>query len=266
MKVAGERGFALLVVLWSLVLISLLTMQVLASGRTAIELADNVRAGAEAQARADGAINEALFHLFSGGMDHWSADGTTHVLGTAGGPIYVQIRLLDDKINPNLASAALLAGLFQSCGGTKAQALHLADAIIQWRSTPGSQQAERAALAQYRQAGLAYGPPGRRFNDLSELSGIASMSPALHALALPHMSLYQPFDPDPAYADPVVRQALKISGQPGTNINVYLGAAPVISIEAGVAGPGKVAVRRSAIVNIGVGGEPYRFLSLTDRD
>lgn len=266
MSARNERGFALLVVLWSLVLISLLTAQILASGRTATQLADNVRAGAQAQARADGAINEALLHVLSGGADRWAPDGSLHVLSPPGGPVSVQIRLLDDKINPNLASTALLAGLFQACSATKTQAYQLAYSVIQWRSRPVSQQAGQAALANYKQVGLTVGPPGHPFDNLADLSYVIGMPPTLLAQAMPHMSLYQPGDPDAAHADPVVRQALSLSGQPGAREDVYEGTQPVVSITAEAIGPGKTAVRRTAIISFGSNGQPYQYLALTGED
>lgn len=67
MKPNRERGFALLIVLWSMALLALMITTVLANGRTAITLAGNVRDAAAADARADGAINEALFHALANG-------------------------------------------------------------------------------------------------------------------------------------------------------------------------------------------------------
>lgn len=266
MKPSGDRGFALLVVLWSLVLISLLTMQILASGRTSVLLAQNVQAGAQARARADGAINEALFHLLSNGAAHWPPDGATHILSTAGGPVSIQIRLLDSQINPNLASASLIAGLFQVCGATKTQAYQLADAAIQWRSLAVSQKAEQTALAKYKQAGLAFGPPGHAFGNLAELANVIGMPSALLACATPHMSLYQPGDPDAAHADATIRQALALSGQPGAKSNVYAAMPPVVMIEADTYASNKLAIYRTAFIGIASGGVPYQFLSLSDND
>lgn len=258
----GERGFALLIVLWSLVLVSLLTAQILAAGRHAMALAANLRDGAEAQARADGAINVALYHLLAGGADHWSPDGAFHAVTGGGMTVSVQIRLLDDKINPNLASSALLFGLFQACGATRTQSVQLADAIIQWRSQAVSQHAEQLALDNYRQAGLRFGPPGRAFTDLGELSYVAGMRPDLLAAALPYMSLYQQVDPDKDDSGTVVRQALALSGQPGSNPQVYDDAPPVVVITAAVEGPAEAAVKREAVIGIGMSGQPYQLLSL----
>src|SRR5215213_5589981 len=59
----GQRGFALLIVLWMLVLIAFITAHVTAAGRTEIRIAGNLAANAAAQAAADGAIYQAIFNL-----------------------------------------------------------------------------------------------------------------------------------------------------------------------------------------------------------
>lgn len=262
----GERGFALLIVLWSLVLIGLLITQVLATGRTATVLAYNLRAAAVARAGADGAINEAAFHVLSYGPDHWAPDGTPHLLVYGGLSIDVRVQSLGGKINPNLASTGLLAGLFQAAGAAPGQAAQLANAIIAWRSPAVSKHDTQALLAAYRRAGMRYGPPGKGFADLSELADVIGMPPHLLAAALPHMSLYQSGDPDPALADAQVRRALALAGQAGASGNAYDGTSPVVCIEADAEGPGDLTVHRRAIVSLpgADAAVPFRFLSFTD--
>lgn len=261
-----ERGFALLVVLWSLVLITLLTTQILASGRTALALAGNLRDAAAARASADGAINEAVFHLLAEGADHWAADGSPHVLASGDVTLTVRITSLAGKINPNLASTGLLKGLFLAAGGSSAQAQQLAAAIIAWRSPAATQQDTAALLATYRRAGLRYGPPGQNFVDLSELSDVIGMPPALLAKVLPYMSLYQSGDPDPAQAAPLVRRAIALSGQAVDGGGGFSGNFPVVAITAEVDGPGPLDVRRIAMVSIAGANStpPFQLLSLAD--
>ncbi|MDR3535940.1 MAG: hypothetical protein P4L71_05530, partial [Acetobacteraceae bacterium] len=67
---AREAGFALLLVLWSLVLLSLILTQLLSAGRSEAQLAGNLRNAAMAEAIADGAVREAVFHLL-GGTPAW---------------------------------------------------------------------------------------------------------------------------------------------------------------------------------------------------
>ena len=59
----GERGFALLLVLWSLALLALLGAQLTGSARSQTRLAGNLRANAMVQAAADGAAQEAILRL-----------------------------------------------------------------------------------------------------------------------------------------------------------------------------------------------------------
>jgi general secretion pathway protein K len=261
---ARERGFALLIVLWSLVLLSLLSAQLLASGRTAVKLAGNLRAAAQAQAAADGAIYGAIFHLSIAGSGQWQADGKPHPFNIGGVNGAVQVTSLDGKINPNLASTLLLAGFFQALGTTPAQANALADAIIAWRNPATTPAAAQALLAQYKRAGMAFGPPGHGFADLSELAAVIGMTPNLLASAMPHMSLYQTGDPDPSLADPVVRKALRLSNQTGLSSSGYTGTSPVYLIAADAGLTGALNVHRQAVVSIaGTGGQPYVILALT---
>jgi general secretion pathway protein K len=265
-KARGERGFALLVVLWSLVLIGLLTTQILSAGRTSMALASNLRDAAEARARADGAIYVAIFHLLQSGANQWPADGGTHTLGTGAVTLTVRIDSLAGKINPNLASTALLAGLFQATGVAPAQAKQLAGGIIGWRSPAATKAETQALLAAYKRANLPYGPPARPFTDLSDLADVIGMTPSVLANALPYMSLYQSGDPDPAQAGVVVRRALALSGK--TAAGGYEGNFPVVSITAAARGAGRLAVFRTAIVSIAGANAtaPFQILSLSDGD
>ena len=265
MRARGERGFALLVVLWSLFLIALVLTQLLASGRTSTQLAMNMRSAAIGRAAADGAIAEAVFHLLGNG-GAWTADGIEHELPIGAELVTVRVTSLAGKINPNLASTALLAGLFQAAGLASQQAQTLAAAVIAWRSPAANQSETEARLAAYRRAGLAYGPPGRPFADIAELGSVMGMTPSLLSTLAPELSLDQSDDPDPAVAAPIIKHALSLSGQAGAQEGVYDGNFPVVSVLAEAHGLGRTMVRRRAIVSL-PGDQariPYLILSLID--
>jgi len=264
-KPQRDGGFALLVVLWSLVLVSLILSQVMASGRSATALAQTARDTAMGQAAADGAISAAVFHLL-GHEGGWSADGTAHVLAIGASAVTVEVRNLATRINPNLASTALLAGLFQAAGLAAQQSTTLAQAVTAWRSAPATRTEEAARIADYRRAGLPFAPPGRPFRDVSELGHVMGMTPALLAAITPSLSLYQSGDPDPDIAPPMVRQALKLAGQTGSQAGQFNGNFPVVAIEADARGPGRILVRREAVVSLpgDQAKTPYRILALTD--
>src|SRR6266702_1320200 len=70
-------GFALIIVLWTLVLIAFIVAHITASGRTEVRIAGNLVANAVAEAAADGAIFEAIFNLSDPRPEQrWPVDGT----------------------------------------------------------------------------------------------------------------------------------------------------------------------------------------------
>lgn len=265
MKARREGGFALLIVLWSVALLSLILSELLSAGRGAALRASEARAAAAGRAAADGAIAEEIYHLLGHG-GAWSADGLTHEVAIGASRVSVQARSLASAINPNLASTALLSGLFQSAGLAAQQATALAQAVTAWRSKPATQAEAEARLAAYRRAGLPFAPPGRPFADIGELGFVIGMTPQLLAAVTPFLSLYPSGDPDAAIAPPMVREALRRAGQAGAQSGQFDGNFPVVAITAVAHGPGPGLVRRSAVVSL-PGDQakiPYRILVLTD--
>jgi general secretion pathway protein K len=246
-----------------MVFLAFLMTQILANSHTANSLAANLRAAAQLRAADDGAIYEAIFHALSAGNANWPANATPHVLtiGTVG--VTVRIENLAGRINPNIASGALLTGLLQAAGESSNIATELAQNILDWRSPAPSLQAAAELLDAYRAAGLRYGPPEAQFSDLGQLAHVMGFSPALVAQLKPHISLYQPGDPDPAVADPIVRQAIAYASAVNLSGTGYEGA-PAIRVIACASGPGPVC-RNAAVSLDGTNAmPPYQIEQLTD--
>ena len=128
-----ERGFALLLVLWTMVLLSLIGTRIAASGCAQAQLAANVRDAAVTEAAADGAIQEAAFHLLDAPPRRWAADGAKHVLAMPGGvAVEVRIESEEGQVNPNLASAELLVALMREVGADRRTAGTVSDGILLW--------------------------------------------------------------------------------------------------------------------------------------
>ena len=72
-----DRGFALLIVLWWTGLAG--------AGRLEAKRSGNLRDAAVAEAAAEGALQEAAFHLLASGQAGWAIDGTIHTLPLTGG-------------------------------------------------------------------------------------------------------------------------------------------------------------------------------------
>jgi general secretion pathway protein K len=262
---AVQRGFALLIVLWTMVLLALLVTQLTAAGRVETRIAANLRSGAAAEAAADGAAYEALFRLLDGSPRHWNMDGAVHRIRIPNGVVAVQIQNEAGKVNPNAASAALLAALLRNLGADPERAAAVAAAITNWRTSDLQPQLLVAGAAQYRAAGREYGPPGAPFQSLDELGLVLGMTPELLAGLVPHLSIYQQGSPAVAAADPVVLQAIAETG--GVDDDTLdagdTSAAPVVSITADARAADGAAFIRHTVIRIqpAADGRPYQILA-----
>jgi general secretion pathway protein K len=262
MQRAGPRqslpcngGFALLIVLWTLVLIAFLVLHLTASGRTEIRIADNLVDNAVAAAAADGGISEAIFNQANPRSDQrWLLDGTDHPLKIGNSRVVVRLKDEASRINPNLASPALMEALLRAVGNDSASARRLAAAIADWVGSAPTPRPQEAVFADYRAAGLDYGPPGAPFETLDELGRVLGMSPALLGVLRPHLTLFGPAEPNRTGADPVVIAAVAMIpqlGQAAPPVSATPSELVTVRISAAALGPGNAKVTRVAIVRVG---------------
>jgi general secretion pathway protein K len=209
-----ERGFALLIVLWTLALLAFLVTLFAAAARTETRIAFNLRSAMEPEWNANGAVYTAAFHLLDRSDKHWDLDGKVHELAVPGGKVAVRITDEANKINLDTASVDLLRALLLGVGADAATASDLAGAIVDWReaSTP---EASAAKAAQYRAAGLDYAPPEKPFRSIDELAQVLGMTPALLAKMRPHLTIYSSYGPGRATTDPVALDAIMLLRKQG---------------------------------------------------
>src|SRR5688572_25743651 len=80
-RLRGQRGLALLAVLWLVTLLSVVAASFSATSRTETQLARNAVEKAKAEALADAGIYRALLGLLEPDPDRrWRTDGTVYVL------------------------------------------------------------------------------------------------------------------------------------------------------------------------------------------
>ena len=256
-NLAGRRqndGFALIIVLWTLVLISFIVVHLAGTGRTEIQIASNIVANAVAQTAADGAIFEAIFNLSDPNSEQrWPVDGNVRDLVIGGSRIRVRLEDEADWINPNLASPGLLEALLRATGSDPESARRLALAIGEWVGSGPAPRPPNVLLADYRAAGLDYGPPGAALETFDELSRVLGMTPATFAAIRPHLTLFGPAQPSPTSADPFVATALASSGaiEPVVSANQPPPDLLTTRITATAFGPNSAQVTQSAIVRFG---------------
>ncbi len=256
-----DRGFALLIVLWAVVLLALLATQLMAAGRTELQLAANLRSAAAAEAAADGAVQEAVFHLLNP-ADPWPADGAERSLRVPGGRAVLRMEDEAGKINPNTASPELLRALLRRAGAGGRTADDIAAAIVDWRFPSNQGQPGGAKDVQYRAAGREYGPAGAPFRSLAELGAVLGMTPELLARLAPNVSVLTDTDPDLSASPPLVRQAIQDlrGSRPTTSRPRPL---RTVAISARVAGDAGGRFGRRTVVRLGITPKEPLFQILT---
>jgi general secretion pathway protein K len=206
----SQRGFAIFVVLWFLVLLSAIGTYMLVAARSQTALAHNIVAAAKAEALADAGVSQAAFELSeTNEKARWQADGSRHDLVFPGGTLAIRISDESAKINVNLATVAQLQGLLQALGIATGQAKSVATAIGVWVGTVKTPSQAENWLNQYRDAGLRYEPPQAPAVSLDELHFVLGITPRLFALMEPYATVYTSRAvPDRKGASRIMQQAL----------------------------------------------------------
>ncbi len=204
----GERGFALLLVLWSMSLLALLGAQITGGGRTETRLSAAMLLRAQLESAADAATYETIWHLVSG-PDAWPPDSADIHLSEAGTDVVVT--LLDDrgKLDLNAVPPEVAASFFAVLGSDRQSARDLADRITLWRTgqLPQDDTGVQRQLPPPAPTSL-WGAPAHDFERLDELRLVPGMTEALYRAILPHAVLHLGQGPLLRIADPVVRATL----------------------------------------------------------
>ena len=185
-----NRGFALILVIWSLVLLASLATGFSHAVRHETRVAADMSAIARAEATATAALNTTVLALGSSDREaRWQADGRTHLIPWPGATVTVRVQSESGRIDINRSPPELLAGLFsQLLTGSDPEAL--ADAVIDWRDKddiPGPAGAEKEA---YSQAGYAYEPSNGAFYSVNELSQVMGFDSAMVETVKPYLTVH----------------------------------------------------------------------------
>ena len=155
-RLRGERGFIVVAVLWMLgALATLASIYAIYVVNTATGLSVNDdRVKVEALTRA--ALELTAYRINSADAELRPSSGD-FVFSLGRSNVAVVFRSEAARVDLNMASRELLAGLFAGVGASPANALFYADRIIAWR-TPRDPESASDEPSAYRSAGLTYGP------------------------------------------------------------------------------------------------------------
>jgi general secretion pathway protein K len=183
----SSEGFIVVAVLWILgALAALAAIYALYVHETAFVFVGHSQR-LQAQSLALAGVELAVYQLTANPKAQPSRGKFGFRLGNA--EVAVDFRSENARIDLNLASTQLLAGLFIAFGAQRESAQGYADRIFAWRTpqTPGTTDTE-AAL--YRSAGRNSGPRHAPFQHVNELGLVLGLPPVMIERALPFLTVY----------------------------------------------------------------------------
>lgn len=179
----GERGIALILVLWLTLVLSISAVSVTRIARSDVRIAFNVQQAAEAEALADGGVYLAVAALMKGeGADPWPLDGTAREMVIAGELVRVSVHDEGLKLDLNGATAEMLETALLSSGMDAQAASAIADDIVSER-----QARDRAALTGERRSALRR---SGQFATIRELQAVANLGNGEYILLRDYFTVY----------------------------------------------------------------------------
>ena len=283
-----QRGIALVLVLWVLLLLTIITGAFALTARMDRLEANALLSGTQARLSAEAAINLAALALRDPEDEtRMLADGRIYELVVDW--VAIQISAVDErgKLDINAADEFTLVNLFSGNGMELVDAELLAAAVMDWRDVDELERVNGAEEDAYIAAGLQVGPANRPFMMAEELLQVIGMPYELFRKVEPGITVFsRAGEPDPAFApvealmalpDITYDEAVYFVAQrnahlPGESIGTELpngvvvmeqGRGVTYSIHARATMPNGVWEQLKATIRLGGNrsGNPYRVLS-----
>jgi general secretion pathway protein K len=179
----GQRGIALILVLWLTIMLTVIASGFAFSMRNEALSARNALSLAQARAAANGAIERMAFELSRPRYPTaWASDGQPRKWREDDVEIVASAVDESSKIDINAAPDTLLRGLLEHVAGTDPRTTaSIVDAIQDWRDPDDIKRPNGAEEADYRMAGLKQKPANAPFETVSELARVMGVTPAVYA-------------------------------------------------------------------------------------
>lgn len=188
----NERGVALVIVLWSVMLLTVIAGNFVFTMRTETLMVRNTISAAQAEAMANGAVHRTLYETFKPAADAgtWKADGRERQWERNGAKIRVVMMDESGKIDINTGSDELLRSLFLSIGVDAGKTEQLLDAVLDWRDADSLPRHNGAESESYRAAGLKHEPANAPFDAVEQLQQVLGMSTDIYLRIVPLITVH----------------------------------------------------------------------------
>lgn len=186
-----QRGVALVIVLWMLVLLTIMTFSYSKMTRSETKLSASSIQQAKAKAIAEAGLWTAVNELLKQKTERtWPVDGTKQRIQFEDKTISVAIQDQNGKIDLNTGSQELLKQLVMNANLDVVDPLPIFHAILDWRDRNDLSQLHGAESKDYKAAGLDYTVKNGPFNHVSELQKVMGVTPEIYSALKPAITVH----------------------------------------------------------------------------
>ena len=195
-RCAGTRGFALVIVLWAGLLLSVVAASFAFSMRVETRLASNLLERTQAQAIADAGIYRGVTALLANASGPlWVTDGRAYELPFGVGKMRIRLLSENGKVDLNGAPEALIRGLLRSLAESGElpdadRAADIAAAILDWRDPDQRVRPGGAEDGNYRAANRPFGARDGAFLSVAELNQVLGVDAETYARLAPWVTVH----------------------------------------------------------------------------
>lgn len=197
---SGERGFALLVVLWVVASAALMVSSFNATVRGGASLTTSELGLSQMDAIADAGIEVAVARLMDEELERrWLADGEAHSMSFGGVDLVIRIDDPNGLIDLNKAAGPLLLQFFSHFNGAGSDAEQMRDQILLAREESSNRAAKRQRDTRTKGAMKDEQPSSVlpteiprtvAFLDINQLRHLDGMTPQLFSAIAPFVTVY----------------------------------------------------------------------------
>lgn len=173
MNIHNQKGIALLIVLWVILLLSVIASSFSFNLRTEVNLVGNFRSMAQANALAEAGVNRALLEISKPVESRkWAPNGDINEWSLQGAKIKIIIQDVAGLIDLNSGREELIKQLLLNLELPDNLGDHLSDAILDWRDADKLSRINGAEDSDYAAEDHPYGAKDGPFDTVTELLSV----------------------------------------------------------------------------------------------
>ncbi|HIE54423.1 MAG TPA: general secretion pathway protein GspK, partial [Chromatiaceae bacterium] len=208
-----ERGIALVLVLWVVVLLGVIAGAMSMTQRSGVAMVANHRLERQGRALVEAGIHFMMLQLDNRNkpveQNPWPTDGRLHPWRFAGRTIWIGAMPETGRIDLNQADENLLLGVLRAAGLDEEQAIAVRDAILDWRDADDGMRPAGAEDDDYLEAGRPLGARDGPFLSVEELRQVRGVTAELYKRLAPLLTVDSgQRTVNPVFASKAVLQAI----------------------------------------------------------